>query len=62
MKKIALLISNIEEYGKLMSFCIKNDINVWRTYWDEKAKGKRCYHIDWKEKNVIMHQKIFILL
>ena len=49
MKRV-YLISNIEEYGKLISFCINNDIQVWRTYWDERKKGDRCYHIDWKEK------------
>lgn len=49
MKK-AFLISNIEEYGKLISFCIRNDITVFRTYWNEREKGERCYNIDWKEK------------
>lgn len=49
MKK-AYLIENIEEYGKLMAFCIENDITVWRTYWDETEKGKRCYKIDFQEK------------
>ena len=43
----AFLISNIEEYGKLISYCINHDITVWRTYWDEKEKGDRCYVIDW---------------
>lgn len=49
MKK-AYLILNIEEYGKLMAFCIENDITVWRTYWDEREKGDRCYEINWQEK------------
>lgn len=44
------LIKDITEYGKLMAYCIENDITVWRTYWDEREKGKRCYHVDWKEK------------
>ena len=48
--KIAYLISNIEEYGKFLSFLINNDFNVYRLYWDERAKGDRCYQIDWKEK------------
>ena len=48
--KQAYLIINIEEYGKLMAFCIKNDITVFRTYWDDREKGDRCYRIDWKEK------------
>lgn len=49
-KKISYLISNIEEYGKFLSFLINNDVNVYRLYWNERAKGDRCYHIDWKEK------------
>lgn len=50
MSKKAYLIANIEEYGKFISFCINNDITVWRTYWDEREAGDRCYQIDWKEK------------
>ena len=50
MKEIVYLIKNIEEYGKLMAFCIDNDINVWRTYWNERDKGTIGYHIDWKQK------------
>lgn len=50
MNKVAYLIANIEDYGKLMAFCIKHDICVFRTYWDEREKGKRCYSIDWVEK------------
>lgn len=50
MKKIAFVISNIEEYGKFVSFCINNDISVWRTYWDERVKGDICYNINWKDK------------
>lgn len=49
-RKKAYLISNIEEYGKLVAFCIENDINVWRTYWNEREKGDRCFNIDWVEK------------
>ena len=48
--KIAYRISSIEDYGKFMAFCIDKDINVWRTYWNEREKGDRCYSIDWKEK------------
>lgn len=48
--KIAYLITDIGEYGKFMSFCIEHDICVFRTYWDEREKGNRCYVIDWKEK------------
>ena len=50
MIKTAYLITNVEDYGKLMAFCINNDVTVWRTYWNEKDKGDRCYNIDWKEK------------
>ena len=49
MKK-AYLIRSIEEFGKLMSLCIEKDISVFRTYWDEREKGSRCYRIDWQEK------------
>ena len=52
-KKIAYLISNIEEYGKFLSFLINNDFNVYRLYWDERTKCDRCYQIDWKEKDAI---------
>lgn len=48
--KTVYLISNIEEYGKLISFCIEKDISVWRSYWDEREKGIRCYEINFKEK------------
>ena len=50
MRKTAYLIKNIEEYGKLMAYCIDHDITVWRTYWNEKEKGTICYSIDWKLK------------
>lgn len=59
MKKVAFIISNIEEYGKLISFCIRNDICVFRTYWDEQKKGDRCYSIDWKEKRCVYAPKFF---
>lgn len=50
MRKRVYLITNIEEYGKFISFCIQNDINVFRTYWDDREKDNRCYFIDWQEK------------
>ena len=50
MKKRAFLITSVEEYGKLIAFCISNDICVYRTYWDEREKRSRCYNIDWKER------------
>ena len=48
--KKAFLISDIEDYGKLISFCIQNDISVFRTYWDDRERGYRCYNIDWLQK------------
>lgn len=59
MNKKAYLISNIEEYGKLISFCIKHDITVWRTYWDEREKENRCYQIDWKQKRCYYSSRKF---
>ena len=50
MSDTVYLIKNIEEYGKFVAFCIDHDITVWRLYWDEREKGKRGYHIDWKLK------------
>lgn len=50
MKKPAYLITNIQEYGKFISYCIENDISVWRTYWDEREKENRCYHINWEKE------------
>ena len=44
------LIDSIEEYGKLMAYCIENDISVWRTYWDEREKGDRCFFVDYQYK------------
>ena len=48
MKKVAFIISNIEEYGKFISFCIDYDICVFRSYWDEREKSHWCYSIDWE--------------
>ena len=53
------LIANIAEYGKLIAFCIENDISVFRTYWDEREKGDRCYSIDWKEKRCYYSNRIY---
>ena len=50
MNKRAFLIESVEEYGKLIAFCISKDICVYRTYWDEREKGSRCYNIDWKQR------------
>lgn len=45
----AYLINNVEEYGKFLSILINKDITVWRLYWDERERGKRCFHIVWSE-------------
>ena len=57
--KRAYLILNIEEYGKLIAYCIENDVSVFRTYWDEKKKGCRVYQIDWKEKRCYYSDKSY---
>lgn len=59
--KIAYRISSIEDYGKFMAFCINKDINVWRTYWDEREKGDRCYSIDWREKRCYYSSKRYYI-
>ena len=53
MKKIAYLISSIEEYGKFIAYCIDKDISVWRTYWNKEY----IYHISWKEKRCYYSSK-----
>ena len=50
MNKKAYLITSIEDYGKFISYCINNDIQVWRTYWDEREVGMRCYYINFEER------------
>ncbi len=50
--KYAYVISNIEEYGKLISFCIDKDVCVFRSFWDDREKGNRCYSIDWDENKL----------
>ena len=51
------LIKNIEEYGKLIAYCIEKDINVFRSYWDDREKGDRCYHISFKDKRLYYSSK-----
>lgn len=50
MNKVVYLILNIEEYGKLLAYCIEKDISVFRTYWDEREKGNRCFNVDFNDK------------
>ena len=49
MGKVASWIKDVTEYGKFISFCIEHDINVFRTYWDDRATDI-CYFINWQEK------------
>lgn len=51
------LIKNIEEYGKLIAYCIEKDISVFRSYWDDREKGDRCYHISFKDKRLYYSSK-----
>lgn len=50
MTKTAYLINSIEDFGKLITYCIYNDISVWRTYYDDRDKGNFCCEINWKDK------------
>ena len=34
-------------YASFLGWCIKRDVNVWRSYWDEEEKDDRLYFIDW---------------
>lgn len=51
------LIKNIEEYGKLIAYCIENDISVFRSYWDDREKSNRCYNISFKDKRLYYSSK-----
>lgn len=59
MKKVAYMISNIEEYGKFIAFCIDKDVCIFRTYWNEREKGDRCYSINWEEKRCYYASKLY---
>lgn len=48
--KVAFLITNIEEFGKFIAYCIEHDVSIFRTFWDGREAGQRCYVIDWVEK------------
>lgn len=43
-------IDNITDYGKLISYCIENDVSVFRSYYDDREV--RYYHIDWSDKRL----------
>ena len=59
MNKKVFLITSIELFGKFVSYCIDNDISVWRLYWDDREKGDRCFHINWKEQRCYYASKKF---
>lgn len=61
MEKFVYLINSIEDYGKFISFCINKDVNVFRTYWDERETGNRCYNIDWVENRCYYADKSFYI-
>lgn len=44
--KYCFLISDISHFGFLIAYCIEHDISVFRCYWDNRVKGKRCYLLD----------------
>lgn len=52
MLDVAYLIDNITDYGKLLSWCIEHDYCVFRCYWDEREKGKRCFHLSYSDKRL----------
>lgn len=52
-------ISNVEEFGKFVSFCIDNDISVFRVYWNEQQKDNLCYSVDFYNKRCFYGTKDF---
>lgn len=52
MNNVAYLIDNITDFGKFLTFCIQNDFSVFRTFWDDREKGKRCFHLSYSDKLV----------
>lgn len=59
MNNVAYLINTIEEYGKLVAYCIDHDISVWRSYWDQRGAGRICYSIDRKDKRLMLSDRLF---
>lgn len=35
------------DYAAFLGWCVRKDVNVWRSYWDEYEKDNRLYFIDW---------------
>lgn len=60
-RKTALIISSIEDYGKLISYCIENDICVFRSYWDEREKDDRLYFINRSENRLNYSDKRYFI-
>ena len=57
-KKIAYVIKDITEFGKLMAYCIERDICVFRTYWDEREKD-RVYYVDFCDKRCFYSRRAY---
>lgn len=53
--KICFLIDNVEDFGKLVSYCIEHDISVFRSYY---IPG-HYYHIDFDLKRLFHSKKEF---
>lgn len=47
---VVFQIDNVEEYGKLVAYCIEKDISVFRSYWT--ASEPRFYRIDFVAKRL----------
>ncbi len=48
MEKVVFQIDTIEEYGKLIAYCIEKDISVFRSFW----RVGYCYRIDFVQKRL----------
>ena len=60
MKKV-YLITNIEQYAMLIAYCVEHDISVFRTFWNEREKGNRCYYVNFKDKRCLYSSKEYWL-
>lgn len=56
IKPIAYLCETFDEYAKIVTYCIKYDIVVFRSYWNNNEKHM-CYHIDFEEKRLFFSPK-----
>lgn len=67
--KICFLIDNIEDYGKLVSYCIEHDISVFRSYYipghyyEIDFDSNKLFHSNqefYKEEGYILQRPKFI--